>query len=111
MSQPKHNQVRYLISGEVKKRLALYALENDCQMQHVVNHAMKLYIKNPTAEVPAVLGRTGKQLSCAVHDGGVPKDLFELFMSACDSAGASYAPALSWAIGEVLNKQAEQQGK
>ena len=101
--KPKHNQVRYLISGEVKKRLALYALENDCQMQHIVADAMKSYIKNPTAEVPAVLGRTGKQLSCAVHDGGVPKDLFELFMSACDSVGASYAPALSWAIEQTLN--------
>lgn len=100
---PKHNQVRYLISGEVKKRLARYALDNDCQMQHVVADAMKLYIKNPTAEVPAVLGKTGKQLSCAVHENGVPKDLFELFMNACDNAGAAKAPALSWAIEQTLN--------
>jgi hypothetical protein len=100
---PKHNQVRYLISGEVKKRLALYALESERQMQHIVADAMKLYIKNPTAEFPAVLGKTGKQLSCAVHENGVPKDLFELFMNSCDNSGVSYAPALSWAIDMTLN--------
>ncbi len=100
----KHNQVRYLISGEVKKRLARYALDNDCQMQHIVADAMKFYIRNPASCVPAVLGKAGKQLSCAVHENGVPKDLFELFMSACDNAGAAKAPALSWAVGEVLDK-------